>query len=67
MLLSIFPSSGGHYPKSNQSAEFSDPVTWDGWLLGNVRREREQEGRLRRTEPGGYPGPWTPLVSWASL
>lgn len=33
-----------------------------GWFLSNVRRE--QEGRIRRTEPGGSLGPWTPLVSW---
>lgn len=41
MPLSIFPSSGGHYPKSDQSAEFSDPVTWDGVV---TRQREEGEG-----------------------
>lgn len=43
MLLSIFSSSGGHYPKSDQSAEFSYQVAWDA-----VVPKQREEGAGRK-------------------
>lgn len=45
MLLSIFPSSGGHHPKSEQSAECSDQVAWDGVVA--KQREEGAGGKVK--------------------